>query len=59
MPDITMRNNSSCVLKETCYRYKAIPKPLFQSYQAFEWEGTTFKQCNFYEKIEPHHKIKK
>ncbi len=32
MADITMCNGIGCEAKETCYRYKAIPKEHFQSY---------------------------
>ncbi len=32
MPDITMCPGNDCPLKETCYRYKAIPSEYSQSY---------------------------
>lgn len=32
MPDITMCNGKGCPLKDTCYRYKAKPDELWQSY---------------------------
>lgn len=32
MPDITMCPGNDCPLKETCYRYKATPDDLWQSY---------------------------
>lgn len=32
MPDISMCNGIDCHLKENCYRYKAIPEDLGQSY---------------------------
>lgn len=31
MADITMCTATNCKDKETCYRYKAIPDPLYQS----------------------------
>ena len=32
MADITMCDGIGCEARETCYRYKAIPKEHFQSY---------------------------
>ncbi len=32
MPDITMCSGEGCELKETCYRYKAIPNEYRQSF---------------------------
>lgn len=32
MADITMCNGNYCELAQTCYRYKAIPTPHYQSY---------------------------
>ena len=32
MPDITMCTGVGCPLKETCYRYKAKPNELWQSF---------------------------
>lgn len=32
MPDITMCEGGSCVLKENCYRFKAKPTPSWQAY---------------------------
>lgn len=31
MADITMCNATNCKDKELCYRYKAVPDPLYQS----------------------------
>jgi hypothetical protein len=36
MPDITMCNNKHCTLKEQCYRYKAKPNKLRQTYSTFK-----------------------
>lgn len=35
MPDITMCDNSTCTLKEHCYRHTATPNPLRQSWSRF------------------------
>ena len=32
MPDITMCDNKKCPIKETCYRFTAIPSEYRQSY---------------------------
>jgi hypothetical protein len=44
MPDITMCNNHECIMKETCYRYKAEPKEHGQSYAMF----TGGEDCGMY-----------
>jgi len=36
MPDISMCKNKSCLIKDKCYRYTAIPNPHRQSYANFE-----------------------
>lgn len=36
MSDISMCRNINCPLKETCYRFKAKPNDLWQSYCDFE-----------------------
>lgn len=38
MPDISMCANKECELKETCYRYRAIPSRYLQSYADFQYE---------------------
>jgi hypothetical protein len=43
MPDITMCTNGECSLKDSCYRFRAIPSP-FQSYSHFEGD----KDCQHY-----------
>ena len=35
MPDITMCDNKNCVLRDVCYRYRAIPDR-YQAYAMFE-----------------------
>ena len=35
MPDISMCSSESCPLKEKCYRVKAKPDPLWQTYSDF------------------------
>jgi len=32
MPDITLCRNKDCPLKDICYRYRAVPDPVWQSY---------------------------
>ena len=48
MPDITMGEGTRCPLKESCYRYNAIPSPYRQSYFAdIPWNEET-KRCGSY-----------
>lgn len=50
MPDITMCIPvKECPLKDTCYRFKASPNSLWQSYSAFEYAAD--KGCDNYIKI--------
>ena len=45
MPDISMCFNEECPKKEDCYRAKAEPNPLWQSYTSFTFtiaEGNVF-----------------
>lgn len=35
MPDITMCQNKTCTKRETCYRYRAVPSDISQSYSSF------------------------
>lgn len=35
MADITMCRNHECTQKEDCYRYKANPNPMWQSFAFF------------------------
>lgn len=36
MPDISMCNNKECNLSSKCYRFTAIPNPLWQAYCDFK-----------------------
>ena len=54
MPDITMCRGEGCPLKETCYRYTAVPDEYWQSYFVevpvkdgeceYYWENSTSKK---------------
>ncbi len=60
MPDISMCNGygNTCPLKETCYRYMAIPNSFRQSYASFEYtekimeDGKVEIKCNDQIKLE-------
>lgn len=47
--DISMCKNEKCTLKENCFRYKAIPRKVAQSYTDFKQneDGT----CDYYKPI--------
>lgn len=45
MPDITMCDNKKCVLRDMCYRYRAIPDR-YQAYAIFEPELTLSDEHN-------------
>lgn len=49
MPDITMCSGGDCPLKETCYRYKAIPNELRQSF--FSHPPYKGNECDHYDKV--------
>jgi hypothetical protein len=49
MPDICMCNNEECYCKETCYRYRAIPDPHWQSYSTFPTPIAT--ECEHYDRV--------
>lgn len=51
MPDISMCDNISCPLKETCYRFKATPNPYRQAYADFKYDEVK-KECNHYWEME-------
>ena len=55
MPDIAMCEDQDCTLKETCYRFKAIPS-YYQSYADFKQEedGT----CEYHMQIYKDDKLK-
>ena len=42
MPDIAMCDNKKCVLRNICYRYRAVPD-CYQSYSVFEPKFTKGK----------------
>ena len=48
MPDITMCDNSECLLRATCYRYMAVPSDFRQSYSSFVPEVKDNKAKCFY-----------
>lgn len=35
MPDISMCSNNECTIKDSCYRHKAKPDSMWQSYSMF------------------------
>jgi len=45
MPDITMCNNKSCVLRKNCYRFMAKPNEHRQSYCFFK---PTNNKCEYF-----------
>ena len=52
MPDITMCENSSCPLKQGCFRYMAKPSEYRQSYSNFEYtieDGVV--ECGYFMEI--------
>ena len=38
-PDISMCDNKTCPLRNTCYRFIAEPNPYRQSYGDFRWKS--------------------
>ena len=47
MPDISMCDNETCPIKETCYRYTATPNEFRQAYGDFQYDKDT-KSCDYY-----------
>lgn len=47
--DISMCNSKDCPLKETCFRFLAIPSLVYQSYADFKYENGN---CEYYLKEE-------
>lgn len=47
MPDITMCVNADCPIREFCYRYRAKPDDIHQSFAVFEFtlRGGFITQC--------------
>ena len=54
MPDITMCKNEACTKKDTCYRYMAIPDPIWQAY----FFGVDEDSCGSYWKLEPGRRVR-
>lgn len=54
MPDISMCMNTTCPLRDKCYRATAVPNEYTQSYSVFNLnaDGT----CNWFWDRVPHHK---
>jgi hypothetical protein len=50
MADITMCDGGTCKVKETCFRFKAIPSPHWQSY--FQGIPVTDIGCEYFWKID-------
>jgi hypothetical protein len=48
MPDISMCQGKDCPLKETCYRFKAKPNELYQSYFIEPPFDKKEKKCDYY-----------
>ena len=53
MPDITMCTNGECSLKESCYRFRAIPSP-WQSFSHFPGG----ESCDHYILVVPNDRIR-
>ena len=47
MPDISMCTNKYCPIRESCYRYTAIPSEYRQSYADFSY-NEELKKCGYY-----------
>ena len=50
MPGISMCKNDNCPLRESCYRFKALPSELWQSYSSWKYDLKT-KDCKGYSLI--------
>ena len=55
MPDISMCQNQDCKLKETCYRFKAVPNEHRQSYSDFKPDKDG--NCKYYWEVRKGHRI--
>lgn len=53
MPDIAMCKLKHCPLKDTCYRYKADPTPMWQCYFDKEPYDKEIKKCDYYYETKP------
>lgn len=47
MPDISMCMSKYCPIRESCYRYTAIPSEYRQSYADFSY-NKELKKCEYY-----------
>lgn len=52
MPDISMCKGTGCPFKNNCYRFKAKPDKLFQSYFVTPPYDKKTKKCEYRWKIE-------
>ena len=52
MPDISLCVNTKCPLRGNCYRYRAIPDALAQSFALFEPKNQT--ECEYHWPIAGH-----
>lgn len=66
MPDITMCTGGNCPLKESCYRYRAVPNKLLQSFMdppytqmKIQSDPEFYTSCSSYIEIEPKHRLRK
>jgi len=50
MPDISMCSNVTCILKEKCYRYRAVPSQFRQSYGSFKPDKND--KCEYFTKLQ-------
>lgn len=51
MPDISMCQNKNCHLRDKCYRYRAIPDDVWQSYICPTIDSDTM-DCDYFWSIE-------
>jgi len=52
MPDISMCVNKDCPLKDSCYRFTAIPDEIMQSYSEFQIEDESGECSGFWDNFE-------
>jgi hypothetical protein len=48
MPDISMCSSTTCPSRKKCYRHKADPNPLCQSYADFDNTRGDKKKCEYF-----------
>jgi hypothetical protein len=54
MPDFSLCRNEKCPLKYKCLRYTAVPNPLYQSYNNYEFLlkiGSNEVYCNDFKEM--------